>query len=56
MIVSPKLYTMNYLCKDENGKMFVKYSDKDLTKYIGKPIMLSTGGLSYLVLQTIDIY
>lgn len=47
---------MNYLCKDENGKLFVKHSQKDLTKYVGKPIRISDGGLFYLVLQTIDIY
>lgn len=47
---------MNYLCKDENGKLFVKYSEKDLTKYIGKSIMLRNGSYSYRVLQTIEIY
>jgi hypothetical protein len=47
---------MNYLCKNTDGELFVKYSKKDLTKYIGTSTILNNGSYSYTVLQVIEIY
>ena len=44
---------LHYLCRDEDGNLFVKESAKDLTKYIGTSTRLSNGDKFYSVLQVI---
>jgi hypothetical protein len=47
--------SLHYLCRDEDGNLFVTVSAKDLTKYIGKGTRIGTGDKFYNVLQVITI-
>ena len=47
---------MNYLIKTQSGNVYSYYSTKDLSKYIGSNVLISTGGESFRVLQVLEEY